>query len=1475
MEFVVANLAKHFTSLKKTGSTTTGVGDTVDLDKLSIAKPDAQPIPQVKLAETKMVHSPFGSYNRKMLKSGSGVSYGQPQFFSPVYTPINWQIPSRRREVYMWCRYWYENEPRLATAIDLYSRFPVTSFETECKDRYIKHYFDELNRKLDLDKWLRIISHEVHLLGDCYPFLEVECPHCGGNGRVGSNICEHPGGTFKRVLIMNPDFIEVFTNPLAPDNVITYLPDDELRDLVLKGRPGSEKMSADVKQMVAQGQPIPLDNLSVSHIKYGESGYRRYGISMIRRLFPILSYKTKIMTAQWIVAERMIIPIKVVKVGSDERPASDNDIAAVQSQLMATSNDPNLCLVTHHAFDLEWFGACHSEDTEVLTENGWKHYSQVLPGEKIATYNAQTGSIEFDVPQDLHEYDYDGDLVHFKSRHYDVLVTPNHMMLASMREWNNDTGRYAHGPWEKVRADNIIENSRFLSTANWEGSIPERPIYRDKSYLSNLSLDEYLEFVGFYVSEGGVKRDKGVLRSWSITQTVTSPCFLEIKSAMSRVADTVREAVDDRRDDRCIQFYVDDSKFSEFMAKEFGDSSVEKRIPHWILSLPKRELAVVLTALMKGDGDIVVSASGCVKCRYSTVSKVLAGQVQEIALKLGMNPKISVNNDEVESHNDIYRVYWSHENEKNGTRSVKDRNISREHYSGKVWCFTTKSGFFVTRRNGKIGIHGNSGKILQVSGEYEFINQEILDGVGLNKQLITDEGPCYHPDVEILTELGWKDHADVEDGEKLATFNPKTGALEYQHFKNRIIQDFDGELVHFETNKLDMLVTPNHRMWISPRGWEKGKEGYYEWKVVPAEEVKHRARMRACIDLWEGVIPDEYSDGVDFGGVNVPLEHFVALLGYYLSEAYASLENGSVSQKTGTSSCERIASVFDSCGIPHGNWDGKNGMTVFSFHKPQRLWLMENTPGKAREKFIPVWVKNLPSEYLDILFSALIDGDGSIHSKQLNSGSLYRSYISGSKQLADDVMEIAFKLGYAPTMSDVRLEEEGIYVVNIPSSNIGRFPVLDTLINGNKSADRRKCISRVPYTGKVWCFEVPNEFLIVRYKGKPLVCGNTYSSAAMGAEIMIRRFESWRQELKRWVERRIYLPIARMRGFVEENEWGEPEYIYPKIKWDSLNLRDRQAERQMILNLYEKGLVSAKTTLQEFDIDPDAEFVQLRYERIEQAYMAQPGMIQGQGGEMGGGLGDLGIGGAGGGGGGLELGGGLGEPGMGGGMEGGMGGGMEGGMGGGAPAGGGLGLPGAASQQAIKTAQVDPSAYGGKLLTEKTRQKLDKEREKSNKNHSGSRHPGDSSDSAPGDEGFQRDERGRVFLTSIEKTVLQGIEERQKVGDIRYNCYPSLEVPVGDPQPVVIDLAFPDVRVGVECDGDKWHGSPDDVSRDKKRDGKLNRLGWIIMRFREKEIEGNTSTVLDNIAKTIRQREAYFMQERQKLQKKRDQQTKS
>lgn len=300
---------------------------------------------------------------------GGGGMITPPSFFSPMHTPQNWQTPSKRKEIYQWARFYYENEPKVAAGVDFYSQFPMNGFTLECRNKDILRYYEELVKDLKLNYWIKLLSHEYFLLGDVFPFLEIDCKQCHGTGvKKDNKPCNHPDGKFKSITILNPDYVNVKDSPFPEQRDYELIPDEELKKTVATREPRAvfDRLPDSIKKMVATGQPIPLSKRSVSHIKHSECAYGKYGTSMLRRLFTILAYKTKLMTANWIIAERLILPVRVVKLGEKERPAGPDDIADMQAQMAAVANDPNLTIVTHHAFDYEWHGAegkIHNIDT--------------------------------------------------------------------------------------------------------------------------------------------------------------------------------------------------------------------------------------------------------------------------------------------------------------------------------------------------------------------------------------------------------------------------------------------------------------------------------------------------------------------------------------------------------------------------------------------------------------------------------------------------------------------------------------------------------------------------------------------------------------------------------------------------------------------------------------------------------------------------------------------------------------------------------------------------------------------------------------------------------------------------------------------------------------------------------------------------------------------------------------------------------
>jgi len=327
-----------------------------------------------------------------------------PMWFSPLHTPQNWQIASKRREIYQWARFFYENEPKVGGAIDFYSRFPMNGFKLECSDRKVLKYFEhQVVKRLKLNEQFKMISSEYFMLGDVFAHMEVDCPICHSSAvdPETGEICNHPGGSFRRMLIINPDWIEVQQSVLADEPSIVMVPDEELKRIVFYKQPKNiyDRIPDRIKELVLSNRPIPLSNRVVSHIKHMPVPYGTYGTSLIRRLFTTLAYKTKIMTANWIVAERLILPVRVVKIGSDNRPATSADIADIQQQLGATANDPNLTIVTHHNFEYEWYGAAGkilqvTQEMEHVGKeilDGFMLNQSLLNGEMSGYQSAQVG----------------------------------------------------------------------------------------------------------------------------------------------------------------------------------------------------------------------------------------------------------------------------------------------------------------------------------------------------------------------------------------------------------------------------------------------------------------------------------------------------------------------------------------------------------------------------------------------------------------------------------------------------------------------------------------------------------------------------------------------------------------------------------------------------------------------------------------------------------------------------------------------------------------------------------------------------------------------------------------------------------------------------------------------------------------------------------------------------------------------------
>ena len=69
---------------------------------------------------------------------------------------------------------------------------------------------------------------------------------------------------------------------------------------------------------------------------------------------------------------------------------------------------------------------CYDEQTEILTENGWKFFRSLSKNEKVMTLNQETYALEWKLPYRYINEEYNGLMFSLNSGKLDLLVTPNH-----------------------------------------------------------------------------------------------------------------------------------------------------------------------------------------------------------------------------------------------------------------------------------------------------------------------------------------------------------------------------------------------------------------------------------------------------------------------------------------------------------------------------------------------------------------------------------------------------------------------------------------------------------------------------------------------------------------------------------------------------------------------------------------------------------------------------------------------------------------------------------------------------------------------------------------------------------------------------------------------------------------------------------------------------------------------------------------
>lgn len=512
---------------------------------------------------------------------------------------------------------------------------------------------------------------------------------------------------------------------------------------------------------------------------------------------------------------------------------------------------------------------------------------------------------------------------------------------------------------------------------------------------------------------------------------------------------------------------------------------------------------------------------------------------------------------------------------------------------------------------------GAERRILPIHPELEDIENRVLTRLYTSRAMTHGEGPCHLPysqglkdDVEILSQRGFIPWYELADGEALAAFNPQTEQIEFHVPTNRIVRDYDGEVVDVYKGKLDLSMTSNHRMWI-----KKGSNG--EWGIVPADKLREGYCLRCDMKPQDGDAPEEVTiDGYRQHRfikeyrkkyIKIKLDDYLALAGYYVSEGSLDFEHRyavesypaavSISQLPKSKNYDRIYKDLNR--LPFNvSFHGKDRFRICDRLLAQHMF--DEFGCGAASKKIPSWIKQLPAKKLEIIIRAMLAGDG-----YRMTGQSWE-YYTVSEQLAKDFQEMAFRAGYATqnTYRDRGGNRKKQYRCRISSSSnpkIARQPNL------------KGAIKKRHYKGKVWCFEVPpHELFVVRSGGKVYITGNTYSNASVAMRVLDARYATKRDFIMDWVVNSLFTPVALANEFYKPSKrelaFGfrsaqhDRELILPDFKWLSLvNLIDRTSQMQYAMQLAQGSRYPLKGVCDLLQLDYDDAMAWLKKEQGTEA----------------------------------------------------------------------------------------------------------------------------------------------------------------------------------------------------------------------------------------------------------------------------------
>lgn len=327
---------------------------------------------------------------------------------------------------------------------------------------------------------------------------------------------------------------------------------------------------------------------------------------------------------------------------------------------------------------------CLLPSSQALSKTkGWVNYEDLKVGDEILAFNRDIGESEWQKVERVNVFDYDGDMIRLKTKHLDVLSTPDHRWVVTK-------------PNKISKLDNTkVLTSEELYNSDKSYAIPIRAPHNNQ--VKARYSDAYVAFLGWYLTEGHLKNGNIVRICQSNT---ANPHKVDI-------IDSIMEELDvefSRREKNQVIWEIRDPGFVYKLNRLVPERKLNMRL---LTRLTNPQLSILLENMRLGDGWSVWATGDKTQGELLQALVVLCNNTSSM-YELSHEGDLSYFKDKkpskygqefVRATKTSYGVKFSNFRKSVNTKNTynSENNLTKEKYVGKVWCPTVKSGAFFTR----------------------------------------------------------------------------------------------------------------------------------------------------------------------------------------------------------------------------------------------------------------------------------------------------------------------------------------------------------------------------------------------------------------------------------------------------------------------------------------------------------------------------------------------------------------------------------------------------------------------------------------------------------------------------------------------------------------------------------------------------------------------------------------------------------